>query len=434
MLGRLRKLPLLQPLRDRAFRLLCLGEGVALLADQMFLVALTLLVVEIAGVGVGLGSVLAVASVPGAVLMLVGGWAADRFSPARVLVVSNTGRALLMGSLATLVLTGEVRLWHLYVLAGALGVLDAFHYPASMAVVPSVVGKERLQEANTFVQGTEQVGELVGPALAAFSVALIGLGNTFGALTLMFAVTAVVIQRVTRSMPRAAGGSSQEGIAPTTAPSPEVRPVPAPAKHHAAPGRTVGGIVEGLRYAWRDPVIRTMLFVFAAINVAAAGPILVGGAALVEQRLGGAGSLGFLLSAFGAGSLLGLLVSGLVGSPRHRGVTLLGLPAALGVGLGALGFVPNLVWAMAIAALMGVGLGYLGVALFSWLQGRVEPALQGRVMSLVMLCIVALDPVSYALAGVLVAIDLTLTFVVAGLLLLATTLVGVTSRTVRRFE
>ncbi|HEX7170954.1 MAG TPA: MFS transporter [Rubrobacter sp.] len=411
MIGRLLGLSLWLPLKDRLFRRLFVGEGVALLADQMFLISLTLLVLEVAGPGAQLGSVLAVASIPGALLMLVGGWVSDRFPPAAVLVVSNAGRAALMAVLAWIVLSDAVQLWHLYVLAGALGLLDAFHYPASLSVVPSLVEKRKLEAANALVQGAEQISGLVGPALAAAAAASLGLGATFAGFALMFLATSVLVFTVARGARK--------------------RPDAEGAQNPSAPG---GGILDGLRYAWRDPLLRTMLFVLAAINLAAIGPMIVGGAVLAEERLGGAGSLGVLFSAFGGGSLVGLLVAGAAGRPRRRGATMLGATALIGLGLGALGFVPGLVSACAAAVAMGVGAGYLGVVLVSWLQERAEPALRGRVMSLVMFCVVALDPVSYALAGVLVARSLTLTFVAAGTLMLAAVLFGAASSPVREFD
>ena len=411
MIGRLLGLSLWLPLKDRLFRRLFVGEGVALLADQMFLISLTLLVLEVAGPGAQLGSVLAVASIPGALLMLVGGWVSDRFPPAAVLVVSNAGRAALMAVLAWIVLTDAVQLWHLYVLAGALGLLDAFHYPASLSVIPSLVEKRKLEAANALIQGAEQISGLVGPALAAAAAASLGLGATFAGFTLMFLATSVLVFTVARGARK--------------------RPDAEGAQNPSAPG---GGILDGLRYAWRDPLLRTMLFVLAAINLAAIGPMIVGGAVLAEERLGGAGSLGVLFSAFGGGSLVGLLVAGAAGRPRRRGATMLGATALIGLGLGALGFVPGLVSACAAAVAMGVGAGYLGVVLVSWLQERAEPALRGRVMSLVMFCVVALDPVSYALAGVLVARSLTLTFVAAGTLMLAAVLFGAASSPVRKFD
>lgn len=411
MIGRLLGLSLWLPLKDRLFRRLFVGEGVALLADQMFLISLTLLVLEVAGPGAQLGSVLAVASIPGALLMLVGGWVSDRFPPAAVLVVSNAGRAALMAVLAWIVLSDAVQLWHLYVLAGALGLLDAFHYPASLSVVPSLVEKRKLEAANALVQGAEQISGLVGPALAAAAAASLGLGATFAGFALMFLATSALVFTVARGARK--------------------RPDAEGAQNPSAPG---GGILDGLRYAWRDPLLRTMLFVLAAINLAAIGPMIVGGAVLAEERLGGAGSLGVLFSAFGGGSLVGLLVAGAAGRPRRRGATMLGATALIGLGLGALGFVPGLVSACAAAVAMGVGAGYLGVVLVSWLQERAEPALRGRVMSLVMFCVVALDPVSYALAGVLVVRSLTLTFVAAGTLMLAAVLFGAASSPVRKFD
>jgi MFS family permease len=437
VISRLLDLPLWRPLRDRLFRRLFYGEGLAVLADQMFLVALTLLVLRIAGPGLELGSVLAAASVPGAVFMLFGGWVADRFPPTAVLVASNAGRALLMAVLAALVLTDAAQLWHLYALAGGLGVLDAFHYPASLSVVPSVVEKKRLGAANALVQGAEQVGGLIGPALAASSAALFGLGATFGAFSLMFlATSAVIFSVVSGARRRRTSSEASPDETPEDAASREnVQLTPGLAEHKGTKRQVgTGGIVEGVRYAWRDPLIRTMLFVLAAINLAAIGPLMVGGAALAETRLGGAGSLGVLLSASGGGSLVGLIAAGAAGKPRRRGIMLLGVTALLGVGLGTLGFVPGLLSASAVAAGMGVGFGYLGVVLVSWLQERIAPELRGRVMSLVVFCVVALDPVSYALAGALVGASLTLTFVAAGTLMLATTLLGGLSRSVWSFD
>lgn len=386
MIGRLLSLPLWRPLRDRTFRRLFLGEGLALLADHAFFIALTLLVLEVAGPGAALGAVLAVASVPGAALMVVGGWVSDRFPPAAVLVVSNAGRSALLAVLAALVLSDAARIPHLYVLAGALGVLDAFHFPAALSVVPSVVEEEDLGAANALIQGAEQTGMVAGPALAAAASASLGLGTTFGVLALMFLATSAVALSVARSASGGARGGSK-GREPAAEPQ----------------GRSLAGdIAEGMSYAWRDPPIRAMLFLLAAINLAAVGPVVVGGAVLAEARLGGAGYLGVLFSVFGVASLVGLLLAGSAGRPRRRGATMLGTTALFGLGLGSLGFAPGLLAASASSAVAGLGSGYLGVVLVSWLQERAEPALRGRVMSLVVFCSVAFDAVSYALAGALV--------------------------------
>lgn len=412
-MGRVRKAPIWRPLGEKPFRRLFVGEGLSLLADQAFFVALTLLVVRSAGPGLELGSVLAVSAIPGAVLMPLGGALADRFPPAAMMLVSSVGRVLLMALVATLVLLDSVSLWHLYLFGGLLSVLDAAYYPASLSIVPAVVGRERLTAANALVQGAEQVSQTAGPALAAFAVATVGLGFTFGANALLFFASALAFVGVLRAVRRRKGFFEEAGTASPVG---------------------FGGMSDGVRYVWRDPVLRGLISVLAALNVAAIGPIVVGGAALAEERLGGAGAFGVMLSGFGAGSLAGLLVAGSLGNPGHRGPTLLGVTALFGVGLGTLGFVPNLAWTLAAVSVMGVGAGYLGVVLVAWLQERVEERVRGRVMGLVSFAFVALDPVSYALTGAMMEFGLAATFVGAGSIMALTALLGATSRDLRTFD
>lgn len=414
MFGRLKKVELFVPLAGRAFRRVFAGGALALLADQMFFIALTLLVLEVAGPGLALGSVLAVASVPGAVLMLFGGWLSDRVSPAKVLVWSNAGRALLTGAFAALILTDSIGLWHLYVLAGVLGVIDAFYYPASLAVIPKAVRKEELGPANALVQGAEQFGGLVGPALAALSVAFVGLGATFGAFVVMFLGAALVIGGSVGLM-RPAGEAAAES-------SPEEVEV------------STGGVVEGLRYVWRDTVTRTMVFLFGAFSLAVIGPILVGGTALAEERLGGAAALGALLSAFGGGSLLGLGISSFSWARGgRRGLRMLLVLGGFGVVIGMLGFTEGIVAACALAAAGGIGAGYLGVVMVTWIQERTDEAYVGRVMSLIMFFAVALEPLSYAFAGFLLAAGLEVVFLAAGAVMVLSVLLSAASREVRKF-
>src|SRR4028118_1451873 len=103
MLKHVRTMTMVQPIRLPGFRRLFVGEGIAVLADQMLLVALTLLALRVAGPGFALGSVLAVAAVPGALLMPLGGWVSDRFSPAEVLLRCGIGRTLLASASALIV-------------------------------------------------------------------------------------------------------------------------------------------------------------------------------------------------------------------------------------------------------------------------------------------------------------------------------------------
>ena len=390
-----------------------------MLADQAFLVSLTWLVLKITGSAAALGTALAVASIPGIVLTPLGGVLSDRWSPITVMASANAARAALMGTLTLLVLTDATRIWHVYLLAGGLSALDALYYPASMSVTPLLVHRDRLKAANALVQGVEQISGVLGPALAGLLLAAFGLFFDLGAIAVLFLVAAGVFATVARSLPptaRTADADEAEG---------------AVQEGHTG---ALAALVQGTRYTWNDPVIRTIMLILIGINLAMAGPIYVGGSVLAETRLGGAGAFATLVAVGGVGSLFGAIAAGSSTRIRRRGIVELVCTAALGIGVGGLAFSPNLFVAGTLAALIGMTASFLAVINISWLQERSEPALTGRVMSLAMFSAIALDPISYVLAGVLVEISLTAAFLAAGGLLLFTALLGATSRTMRTVD
>jgi MFS family permease len=201
-----------------------------------------------------------------------------------------------------------------------------------------------------------------------------------------------------------------------------------------AQSRALGSFVEGINYVWRDGVIRSLLMILLGTNLAMMGPLYVGGAVLAESRLGGAGAFGVLVASAGVGALIGIMVAGSVSRFRRRGLIELGLTGLLGVIVGAIAFVPNLLTAVVLATAIGATASFLGVITISWLQERAQPGMIGRVMSLAMFSAVALDPISFALAGLLVQLDLTAMFLAAGTLLLLTAVAGAASSTMREVD
>src|SRR5215210_2213695 len=141
--------PLLAPLKGMAFRRTWFGSSIAMLADQAFLISLTWLVLRITDSGAALGTVLAVAAIPGIALTPLGGVLSDRLSPIAVMSSANAARSALMGTLTLLVLADATRIWHVYLLAGGLSALDALYYPASMSVTPIPVHRDRLNAARS---------------------------------------------------------------------------------------------------------------------------------------------------------------------------------------------------------------------------------------------------------------------------------------------
>ena len=392
-----------RPLASRNFRLLWLGETVSVLGDQFYLVGLPWLTLRMGGDGLTLGAVLMTAAVPRALLMLLGGAVSDRLSPRQVMLASNGLRAIAVGLLTWLVAAGSIEFAHLYLLAALFGTVDAFYHPSLMAIVPSLVAKDRLEPANALVQGSEQLAMLVGPALAGVLIAAAGLTPAFGldALTFLFTVTTLLAMRV---------------------------PARTGEREHA---NVLEQIRSGLGYAFRAPVMRVMLIAVALLNLAITGPASVGLPLLAEQRFGGPASFGVMMSAFGGSTLVGALLAGslLRRLPLGRLMTL--APLLFAGALAAVGFATTLPVTLAALAVMGLGAGALNVRAVAWLQGETDPAFRGRVMSLVMFASVGLAPLSLVAAGALAAYGFGLLFSAAAGLMVLVTLLATATRPMR---
>jgi MFS family permease len=416
---RLRQLPLWQPLALRDFRLLWFGQSVSLLGDQFYLVALPWLTLQLTGSSLALGTVLMTAAIPRAVFMLVGGAVSDRFSPRTLMLVSNVIRAVVVALITGLVWQHAIQLWHLYLFALVFGLVDAFFYPAFMSIVPLLVNKDRLEAGNALLGGTAQLSGLIGPAPAGLLISAVGLGAAFAVNTATFTFAALMFLLM-RTGNRSVDPQQDDQIKRS-------EPVTATG--------LIRSIHEGLRYAWHDPVTRGMLFMVAAIDFSFVGPFIVGVASLANRHFaGGATAFGTMLSTWGGGALLGAIIAGSIGRPRRRGVLLLTICGILGPLLALIGFAPNVVWACIVIGAMGSGAGFLNVVSMAWLQGKTEPQMLGRVMSLVMFASQGLAPFSYAIAGALADLHVTIMFAAAGAIIVLATAFATTSRQMRTID
>jgi len=434
--ARLARLPLLEPLRVRDYRLVWLGESVSLLGDQFHYVALSWLVLELTGSGLALGTVLLAASLPRGAFLLFGGVLADRISPRALMLVSNAVRAMLTTVIAALVFGSQVELWQLVVAGVIFGTVDAVFYPAISTIVARLVRPERLPAANALLQGTGQLMSTVGPAVAGIAVALIGIGAAFAIDAASFAVAAAalwLIRPLSVPLPGQTGTSvAPDLVAATGEGATEAPGADSVANTRATRPPVLAALAEGTRAVLGDPALRALVILSTAFNLAFTGPVAVGVPWLVRTRFeGDASMLGLLLAAFGAGSVVGTVLVGSLPRPRTLGSLVLGLAAGLGIGLAAIGLAP---WqaSLVILALQGAAIGYVDVSIISWTQARTEPHLLGRTMSFLMLGSVVAAPLSLALAGLLVDASATAMFVLAGGLVLAVCMAGLASGLSRR--
>ncbi|MFD7078689.1 MFS transporter [Streptomyces sp. NPDC059918] len=407
------------PARLPSFRLLWLGQSLSLLGDGFSYIAFSWITLGLTQSTLALGYVLAFQAVPRALLTLVGGSLSDKWSSRTLMKLSSWARAVLMAGVGLAGLAGSLTLWMLCCAAAAFGAVDAFFQPARASILPSVVGKEQLAPANALLAVGTKVAAVLGPAVGGMVVAFSSAPVAFLVDGVCFALCGVCVAGI-RPLPRPA----EEEKGPAAGGAPPEPPLSLGARIRA-----------GLRYAFEDPRIRTILAVDAAVTFCQAGPFTVGFATLAKVDLhGGSATLGLLNGALAGGAMLGTLVGGAVSSRPRIGLLIAALAGWLAIGTGLLGFVGNTAGALATVLAMGFGMGFQGVFGLSWIQRTIDGSVLSRVISVDMVIGYAVAPLSLVLCGALAQSGTAPMFAVSAAVLAVTAIGILGSRTVREMR
>src|SRR5579864_367793 len=378
------------PLRNAKYRLWLIGGTISFLGDQFYMVALPWLILQQTGSAVAMGTVMMAGSIPRALLMLMGGVLSDRMSARKIMMTTATARTMCVTVIGILVWFGVLHMWELYALAVIFGVADAFAAPASTAYLPSLLQPEQLVAASSVSQSTAQLTTIVGPVPAGFVIKALGVAWAFfvDAVSFLFIIGALW-------------------------------KLPDPPQSPAARKAVWPAITEGIAYVGRDVPLRSLMLLAMTMNFCFTGPVSIGLTYLTKIRFGSPAILGTLMSAVAAGSLLGALLAG-VWKIRRRGVLMLLVAAALAPCLGSIGLMDR-VWPLAsVLFVIGVLAALMNVHISAWVMQRIDAAVRGRVASVLMLATFGIMPISFAVAGFLIAWNLKFTFLIAGLAMLIT--------------
>jgi DHA3 family tetracycline resistance protein-like MFS transporter len=365
-------LRVIAPLARRDFALLWAGTGLSLAGDGIYAVALAWQVYELSGAVGALAAVGLAWTLPQLALLPWAGIAADRHDRRRLLIAADLVRAGAIAALGVLSLTGALELWMVAAAVVVYGVAEAFSAPAFMALVPQVVARDELVAANALEQSARPLAlRLAGPALGGALVAGAGPGGAFLVDAATFAACALAVGLM-RRLPAPAGA--------TRAWRAELR--------------------EAMRHVRARAWLWTTLLAAAVGLLGFYGPVTVLLPWLVKHDLGaGAGALGLIFAAGGAGALVAALAVGQLGlpGPPLRVVYVswtVGALAIAGYGL-ARSVGEAVVVSVVVQGAMTVG----AIAWGALLQRAVPEGLLGRVSSLDWLASTALVPVSLALTA-----------------------------------
>ncbi|MGH3204592.1 MAG: MFS transporter [Streptosporangiaceae bacterium] len=351
-------------------------------ADGFGPVTLSFAVLRVTGSVSRLGLVLAAQATAALALTLAGGLAADRFPRARILICSLAGRMAAAALLAAALITRTASFPLLLAAAAGYGCADGFFGPASTALVPDLVPRERLAPANALLGGTTSTAAAAAPALAGLVVA--GFGPGAG-----FAVQAALLA--------AAAGSLWAGVAGVT----KVARVAEGLRgaRDAGAGKRRGGLRAGwaefvrIRWLW---LLTGQWLVFSMLTLA---PVTVLGPALAQRYLGGAAAWGAISASLALGAVGGQFGAGRVRPPTRPGLAVAVLMPVMTAEALALGLGAPLPAVAAAAAVTGLAMGVQTVLFATAMQASVRPDVLARVVAIDLLGSEGGQPAGYALAG-----------------------------------
>jgi MFS transporter, DHA3 family, macrolide efflux protein len=379
-----------QPLKlmNRNFLLLWQGQLVSQIGSQVAIVAMVFWIKENTG-SASLVSLLLIASVlPAAILGLAGGTFADRYPRRTIIIFGDVVSGLMIFGLSAATFTlpqdKNLILTGLFIVAAALGLISAFFKPAVSAAIPDLVPDTQVSRAYSLSESSSQLATFLGQGLGGI---LFEAAREYGGLAIILFFDGLTYLF---------SGASESLIEiPQKVAAPSVN-----WKHslHAFKVDTI----TGFQYVWKQANVRNIFLAASAINV-----FIVPLFGLLAFYVGdvlkvGAGWYGFLLSGFGAGCLVGSVVTSiftLTGESRSK--TIVAGILTLSLALIGLGFTKQAYVALALMTLLGLATVLVGILTVSVVQMATPSEMRGRVFGLLATLTQGLSPIALGLSGVI---------------------------------
>lgn len=358
----------------RVFYTIWVGQLISVFGSQLTSFGLAVYLVEQTGRATPFALTVLFANLPGVLLAPLAGSVVDRLPRRLVMILADTGSALVTLAAVGLLLSGRLEAWHIYTMAATGSVFSTFQGPAYMASITMLVPKEQYGRASGMVQMAQALAQLIAPVIAGFLFVTVGLRGIVltDFATYAFAVSALLIVQI----------PDPEGI---------------------TDGKESRSLIEdavfGIKYIGARRGLLGMLIYFALVNFFANAAGVLGPPAVLATETPAV--LGIVQAAAGGGMLAGSLIMSTWGGPKgeRNMLAVFGFILLFGVGFLVFGLRPS-PW------LYGLGLALMlfAVPLASgnsqaiW-QRKIPAELQGRVFSTRGMIARGIMPIAFLLAG-----------------------------------
>jgi predicted MFS family arabinose efflux permease len=370
--------------RNRDFLLLWGGQVVSAVGSQVSQLAFPLLILALTGSPAQAGFLGAMRGLAYVLFGLPAGAYVDRWDRKRVMIVSDTVRALALGSIPVALAFGRLTLVQLYLVTFLEGTFFIFFGLAESACLPRIARKEQLPAAVAANEFTYSFSSLIGPSIGG---ALYGLGRAFpfvaDAISYLASVIAVLFMR----------GVGKSG-------SREVERGADALGTQAKPRRLRDEITEGMRWLWHQPVVRFLCTVNGGVNLLYGGWTLLL-ISLAQRQGASAFAIGLIFATGGIGTLIGTALAAPIQKRFTVGQIIVWIAWIFAITWPPYAWAPNIAWIGIVNAIGFVFVPIYVTTHFSYRLVLIPDALQGRGNSVFRLVTFGTGMIGFALMGAL---------------------------------
>jgi predicted MFS family arabinose efflux permease len=382
----------------RDFRYLWLGTGFGHVAFWMQIVAQGWLAYELTGSATFLGIIGAANGIPGILLMLPAGVIADRWERRGVLIWTNAAMALGALALTWTVWRGILEPWMLVVIVVFIASASAINLPARQSLGPQLVGPALVSNSIALMAVSFNASRWIGPGLAGVLIASVGAMGAFGIQTALMVLATILTAWIDDE----------------------------PARDlHARRQSVLENLLDGLRYTWEEPIVRSAVIISILHNAFGAAyhhlmPVFAG-----EEIFNiGPSGLGALMASIGVGATIGAVASSYLSGYQRKGLAIFATATIAALGMLAFASAPLPVLAMTALVVVGCVQTLSMTANQMILNLATPDEYRGRAMSVFMLTW-SVAPIAALPAGAAAdVIGAPLTVAISGALSLGAFLIG----------
>lgn len=367
------------------------------LFDQFVIIALPWVILEINNSARFIGGIFFLISIVKIITLLFSGFLIDKKTPNNIIKYVSLLGFIFSILFFYFLFSKNYNVYILLIFSASISILSALLAPARITILPKLVEPSNLQQANSFLIGAQQISLLIGPVVAGTIISSAYDTSTIfliGSLFLLFSFLVISFFDGTKNTLNHRNIKSSSNINVS--------------------------LKEAFNWIFKDKKLTILISYSASTTLLLSGLISIGLPYLIKNHLLlGAQALGLLLTSYGVGNIIGIIVSNIFQKKNISiGIVICIMDCFVGFVLIGIGLSNSIIITSILMGMVGFGGGLIQVTTITWIQKRIPDHLQGRVISIMTLVITLMSPLSILLVTLLISIkSITNVFLLIGILL-----------------